>query len=158
MLSQTTEYALRAMSCLAYMPEGLVSTSQLADVTKVPMNYLAKVLQSLAKANLITGRRGVGGGYRLARPPQEISLLDVINSIDPIEPITECPLKLENHSGRLCPLHSRLDQAARAMIERFEGISLHDMIAEDPDIRPLCDPKMTAQVELTLSGSKPEPQ
>ena len=143
------------MSCLAYMPDELVSTAQLAEVTHVPMNYLAKVLQSLAKAELITGRRGVGGGYRLARPTTEISMLDVINAINPIERITECPLKLENHSGKLCPLHARLDEAARSMIDRFGGISLHDMLAEDPTTRPLCNPEMAAKVELTLGGNKP---
>lgn len=153
MLSQTTEYALRAMSCLAYMPDELVSTAQLAEVTHVPMNYLAKVLQSLARAELITGRRGVGGGYRLAKPATEISMLDVINAINPIERITSCPLKLENHSGRLCPLHTRLDQAAQTMIERFGKITLHDMLAEDPDVRPLCNPEMTSRVELTLGQS-----
>jgi len=140
------------------MPDGLVSTAQLAEVTHVPMNYLAKVLQSLAKADLITGRRGVGGGYRLARPASEISMLDVINAIDPIERIRECPLKLENHSGRLCPLHTRLDDAARLMIERFEGISLLDVLAEDPTTRPLCDTEMTARVDITLGGSRPNPQ
>ncbi len=158
LLSQTTEYALRAMSCLAYLPDGLVSTAQLAEVTHVPMNYLAKVLQSLAKADLITGRRGVGGGYRLARPASEISMLDVINAISPIERITECPLKLENHSGRLCPLHTRLDLAAQALIERFEGITLLDMLEEDPMTRPLCNAEMTARVDLTLGGSKPDSQ
>jgi Rrf2 family nitric oxide-sensitive transcriptional repressor len=146
------------MSCLAYMPEGLVSTGELAEVTLVPMNYLAKVLQSLAKADLITGRRGVGGGYRLAKPANEITMLDVINAIDPIERIRDCPLKLENHSGRLCPLHSRLDDAACSMIERFEGITLHDMLVEDPTTRPLCDPEMTAKVEITLGGSTPAQQ
>lgn len=143
------------MSCLAYMPDELVSTAQLAEVTHVPMNYLAKVLQSLAKADLISGRRGVGGGYRLTRPSNEISMLDVINAIDPLQPISECPLKLENHSGKLCPLHTRLDAAARSLIERFEGISLYDMLSEDPTTRPLCNTDMTAQVELTLDGSKP---
>ncbi len=154
MLSQTTEYALRAMSCLAYMPDELVSTSQLADVTHVPMNYLAKVLQSLAKADLISGRRGVGGGYRLARPASEISMLDVINAINPIQRIQSCPLNLENHSGKLCPLHSRLDEAAAEMIRRFGNISLFDMLEEDPTTRPLCNPDMSAKVELTLGGKK----
>jgi Rrf2 family nitric oxide-sensitive transcriptional repressor len=158
LLSQTTEYALRAMSCLAYMPEGLVSTGELAEVTLVPMNYLAKVLQSLAKADLISGRRGVGGGYRLAKPANEITMLDVINAIDPIERIRDCPLKLENHSGRLCPLHSRLDDAACSMIDRFSGITLHDMLVEDPTTRPLCDTAMTAKVDLTLGGSTPSSQ
>ncbi len=153
MLSQTTEYALRAMSCLAYMPDELVSTAQLAEVTHVPMNYLAKVLQLLAKADLITGRRGVGGGYRLNRPASDISLMDVINSIDSIDRIRSCPLKLENHSGKLCPLHARLDGAAKALIDTFEGISLANMIAEDPSIRPLCSAEMTTRVNLTLNKS-----
>lgn len=153
MLSQTTEYAMRAMSCLAYMPDELVSTAQLAEVTLVPMNYLAKVLQLLAKADLITGRRGVGGGYRLKRPATEITLLDVINAIDPIMRITECPLKLENHSGKLCPLHTKLDLAAKALIDQFSEMSLFDMFAQDPSIRPLCNTSMTAQVKLTLGKS-----
>jgi len=153
LLSQTTEYALRAMSCLAYMPDELVSTAQLAEVTHVPMNYLAKVLQLLAKADLITGRRGVGGGYRLNRPASDISLMDVINSIDSIDRIRSCPLKLENHSGKLCPLHARLDGAAKALIDTFEGISLANMIAEDPSIRPLCSAEMTTRVNLTLNKS-----
>ncbi|MGV6813549.1 MAG: RrF2 family transcriptional regulator [Phycisphaerales bacterium] len=153
MLSQTTEYALRAMSCLAYMPDELVSTGHLAEVTLVPMNYLAKVLQLLAKADLINGRRGVGGGYQLSRPASEISMLDVINAIDPIERITSCPLKLENHNGQLCPLHARLDAAANQLIETFQGISLHDMFAENSEIRPLCDTEMTAKVDLTFGQS-----
>lgn len=153
MLSQTTEYALRAMSCLAYMPDKLVSTAQLAEVTHVPMNYLAKVLQLLAKADLITGRRGVGGGYKLNRPASDISLMDVINSIDPIERIDSCPLKLDNHMGKLCPLHARLDEAAKMLIDTFASISLADMIAEDPSIRPLCSAEMTTKVNLTLGKS-----
>ena len=157
MLSQTTEYALRAMSCLAYMPDELVSTAQLAEVTRVPMNYLAKVLQLLAKAELISGRRGVGGGYRLIRSASDISLMDVINAIDPIERITSCPLNLENHSNKLCPLHSRLDAAAKALIDTFDGISLADMFAEDPSIRPLCSAEMTVQVNLTLGQSDSQP-
>jgi len=141
------------MSCLAYMPDELVSTGKLAEVTHVPMNYLAKVLQLLAKADLITGRRGVGGGYRLAKPADEITMLDVINAIDPIKRIESCPLKLENHSGRLCPLHTRLDLAAKAVIDRFGGIKLADMLNEDPHTRPLCDESMTARVDLTLGRS-----
>jgi len=153
MLSQTAEYALRAMSHLAYMPDGLVSTGELAEFTKVPSNYLAKVLQSLARADLVTGRRGVGGGYRLARASTEITLLDVINAIDPIRPISTCPLGLENHSGALCPLHSKLDEAARTMISMFDGITLKDVISEPGRNRPLCNTEMTKKIDLTLGQS-----
>ncbi len=151
MLNQTAEYALRAMSCLAYEPDRLMPTNELAEFTKVPQNYLAKVLQSLAQADLIVGRRGVGGGYRLAKPAEQISLLDVINAISPVERITACPLGLENHSGRLCPLHRRLDLAAKQTIETFGGITLKDVISERDAARPLCDTSRTARVDMTIN-------
>jgi|TARA_R110000782_G_scaffold19101_9_gene52046 Rrf2 family protein len=152
LLNQTAEYALRAMSCLAYEPDRLMPTNELAEFTKVPSNYLAKVLQSLAQADLIVGRRGVGGGYRLGRPADKISLLDVINAISPVERITECPLGLTNHSGKLCPLHRRLDMAAKQTMDTFGGITLMDVISERDASRPLCDIKRTAKVEMRISA------
>ncbi len=71
MFSQTTEYALRVMAWLALSPDLLVPTLTLADKTKVPAHYLAKVLQQLASAELVTGRRGVRGGYKLARAAKD---------------------------------------------------------------------------------------
>ena len=117
------------MSCLAYMPDGLVSTAQLAEVTHVPMNYLAKVLQLLARADLVNGRRGVGGGYKLARAASEITMLDIIDSIDPIKRIESCPLGLENH-GVLCPIHRRLDEASGMLITMFSGTTLEDLLED----------------------------
>ena len=81
MFTQTTEYALRAMAALALFPGTLVATSSVAERTKVPSNYLAKVLQQLAAAGLIEGRRGVGGGYKLAKPASQINMLDIIRSV-----------------------------------------------------------------------------
>ncbi|MBK7403186.1 MAG: Rrf2 family transcriptional regulator [Phycisphaerales bacterium] len=155
MLSQTVEYALRAMASLAYRPDELVPTPELARTTKVPPNYLAKVLQTLAGADLIIGRRGVGGGYRLARKPEDIRLLDVINAVDPVERITECPLGLDNHGPNLCPLHRRIDQAAAKVIEVFGNASLADMVeGEGTPQLPLCDTQMTKQVQITRSAPK----
>jgi len=152
MLSQTSEYALRAMSTLAYAPDQLTPTPALAEMTKVPSNYLAKVLQSLAQADLIVGRRGVGGGYRLARAAEKISLLDIINAIDPIERIHGCPLGLSNHGPNLCPLHSALDSAAKSLIEQFQGTTLKDLVSDPNASRPLCDAETTAR--LTVSANK----
>lgn len=153
MLSQTTEYALRAMASLAYSPDELTPTPRLAELTLVPPNYLAKVLQSLAQANLITGRRGVGGGYKLSRPAAEISLMDVVNAIDPIERIGECPLGLPNHSTQLCALHTCLDNAARQIIEMFRGVTLIDLVRDSGGTLPLCDTEMYRK--LTVSAAAP---
>ena len=152
MYSQTAEYALRAMSCMA-LYEDLVATPVLAEQTKVPANYLAKVLQLLAAASLIQGRRGVGGGYKLSRPADKITLLEVINAIDKIERIESCPLGLSNHGKLLCPLHRRVDQAAAKIIEIFSGVTLKDLICDPMSPKPLCDAKAAAQ--LAVGGRIP---
>jgi Rrf2 family transcriptional regulator, nitric oxide-sensitive transcriptional repressor len=153
MLSQTVEYACRAMASLAYRPEALVPTPELAEITKVPSNYLAKVLQTLAGADLIVGRRGVGGGYRLARRPEEITLLEVINAVSPVERIRTCPLGLENHGPNLCPLHKRMDEAARRVIEVFGETTLADVVSgEGTPQLPLCNEKMAQQVRIDRAG------
>lgn len=150
MLSQTVEYALRAMVCLAQSPDQLTPTPVLASKTKVPPNYLAKVLQVLAQAELIEGRRGVGGGYKLSRPAEQVSMLDVVNAIDRLKPITSCPLEISEHGSSLCSLHRRIDQAIRMLIEQFEGVTLHDLITEANPSAPLCETNPT--VQLRVSG------
>ena len=151
MFSQTTEYALRAMSCLALAGDQYVPTATLAGMTCVPPKYLAKVLQQLADANLIDGRRGAFGGYRLARPPHQIRLIDVIHCISPVQRITACPLGLPNHGKDLCPLHRRLDAAAASVIEILNGVTLREIIDTPGSVnKPLCDPTLTT--ELTVSG------
>jgi Rrf2 family protein len=150
MLSQTVEYALRAMVCLAQSPDQLTPTPALASKTKVPPNYLAKVLQVLAQAELIEGRRGVGGGYKLSRPAGDISMLDVVNAIDTLKPITSCPLEISEHGSSLCSLHRRIDQAIRLLIEQFEGVTLHDLITEANPSAPLCE--TNPKVQIRVSG------
>lgn len=130
MLSQTAEYALRAMACLATAPAGaLVPTTTLAEQTQVPGNYLAKVLQQLAASGLVTGRRGVGGGYRLGRPAHEISLLEVIDTISPIRRIQSCPLGIPGHDS-LCVLHRRANQAIDAVIGIFGSVRLDQLVSD----------------------------
>lgn len=150
MFSQTTEYALRAMAWLALSPDSLVPTAMLAEKTKVPSHYLAKVLQQLASADLIKGRRGVRGGYRLTRPADQITLLDVVRAVAEIKRITTCPLGLENHGPNLCPLHRRIDAAAKAVIDAYSTVTLKDLIADPTSNKPLCDREATAR--LTISA------
>lgn len=140
MFSQTAEYALRAMVQLAFAGQAGCSTDELARKTQVPRAYLSKVLQGLRAAGLLDSKRGAGGGVRLVKPPEEISILDVVNAVDPIRRINSCPLKLQSHELRLCPLHSRID-SAMALIEHSLGsTTLDQIILGDPQRPvPLCD-------------------
>lgn len=151
MFSQTTEYALRAMACLAMRPNDLVPTPVLAEQTKVPANYLAKVLQHLSGAKLIKGRRGVGGGYKLARPASEIRLLEVINAVTVVSRIESCPLGLSSHGSNLCALHKKVDEAAAAVIKVYNGVTLHDLLTDPNPNKPLCEARNGAT--LTVSAN-----
>ena len=79
MLSTTTEYALRALACLASQPPGTALLGRdLAKAAEIPANYLSKILLTLRNAELVDTTRGSGGGYRLHKPAKEIFLIDVI--------------------------------------------------------------------------------
>lgn len=127
MLSQTIEYALRAMTYLASLDRGsAVNSETIAQQTRVPKGYLSKVLRDLVVAELVLSRRGPHGGFSLARDPRRVSMLDVVNAVDPIPRLTKCPLGNPAHVT-LCPLHRRLDDAI-AMIEReFARTSLAEV-------------------------------
>jgi Rrf2 family protein len=114
------------------------TTDQVAKVTMVPAAYLSKVLQSLARAGIVRSQRGVKGGFQLARTPQEISILDVINAVDPIRRIQSCPLDLPSHGELLCALHQRLDAALMSVEDSFRKTSLADILVEPTGSIPLC--------------------
>ena len=137
LFSQTSEYALRAAVHLAGMEGEPQTNQQIADATKVPAGYLSKVLQALSKAGLVRGQRGLGGGFTLSRPPAEITALEVVNAVDPIVRITECPLGLPEHGRNLCPLHRKLDDAAATVETALGSASLADILMTPSESRPL---------------------
>src|SRR6516165_4767697 len=104
-ISQTAEYALRAVVALGSQRGGPMTTQDIASRTRVPAGYLSKVLQALGRAGLVEGQRGLGGGFALARPMQEMTVLDVINAVDPLQRIERCPLGRPDHKVRMCALH-----------------------------------------------------
>lgn len=130
MISQTAEYALRAMVFLAEHPEGSHTVPHIAEHTQVPAGYLSKVLQSLVRGGLVSSQRGLGGGFWLSRPVAEITLLDIVNCVSPITRITRCPLDLPHHQNRLCPLHHRLDEAIGHFETSFRDTCLAKLLEE----------------------------
>ena len=138
MLSQTVEYALRATTYLATVPQHSRTVDQIADVTHVPVAYLSKVLQQLVREGIVVSRRGTGGGFTLARAPGKLRILEIVQAVDPIQRITTCPLGLAAHGTRLCPLHRRLDNALAEMQKAFAASTLADILAEPTKSVPLC--------------------
>ena len=139
MFSQTVEYALRAVVHLADQSPRPQTTDQIAMATRVPKAYLSKVLQGLARAKIVQMKRGSGGGVTLARSPTELTILDVVNAVEPIGRIRECPLGLTAHGANLCPLHKRLDNALALVEEAFQKTTLAEILAEPTQSHPLCE-------------------
>lgn len=139
LISQTAEYALRAVVHLAksQLHDGQLSqtVSDIAANTQVPVNYLSKVLQQLTRAEIIASQRGIGGGFKLARAPQEITIYDVVQAVDSVPRIRTCPLGIASHQS-LCPLHRKLDAAMLHVEQAFQETTLADLISSDA---PLCE-------------------
>ena len=137
MLPKTAEYGLRAVIWLARKPDELQSADHIAESTKVPRRYLHKVLQDLAKAELVRSQSGPHGGYALARQPSRITMLDVVDAVGGIERIRECPLGLDGHSD-LCPLHQELDKAYARMEAAFSRVTVAGVLNRATNVMPLC--------------------
>jgi len=138
MISQTAEYALRTIVWLAGQDGVPQTTKQIAAATRVPSGYLAKILQNLGRAGLVKSQRGIHGGFTLAQNPHAMSPLDVLNSIDPLRRIEQCPLGIVGHDTELCPLHRRLDDAIAHIESVLASTKISELVAKTHMAKSLC--------------------
>jgi Rrf2 family protein len=138
MISQTAEYALRAIAHLALHTDAPQTAQQISATTKVPTPYLSKVLQLLGRAELIQAQRGLHGGFTLKKSPETLSIFEVIQAVDPLKRIRSCPLGLTAHE-ELCPLHKRLDAALEQVEQSFRETTFAEVLRERTKSMPLCD-------------------
>lgn len=137
-ISKSCEYALRAVVQLAEQPDGLHSTAALATRAGIPIGYLSKVLQELARAGIVHSKPGRTGGFQLARDATNIAVLEVVNAVSPIERIRTCPLGNPAHA-MLCPLHRRLDDVAQAAEQAFQDTTIAQLLSSNQFDGPLCE-------------------
>lgn len=138
MISQTMEYALRAAVFLAGTPQRAQTTTQIARATRVPPAYLAKVMQQMADAELVRAQRGIGGGFTLLKRPEELSLLEVVSSVELLQRMRACPMEFAQRGTRLCALHKQLDDALATIEAAFARIKVGDILRQPAGSVPLC--------------------
>ncbi|MGP1346106.1 MAG: RrF2 family transcriptional regulator [Phycisphaerales bacterium] len=146
LLSDACEYGLRAVLWLAQRPGQAQKVREIAEGTKAAPGYLVKVLQSLTKAGILSAQRGSLGGFTLLRNPAELTVLDIINAIDPIERIETCPLGIEAHGECLCPMHKRIDDAFGLIEASFANSRIAELMERRTASDSLC-------AGLTLNGT-----
>jgi Rrf2 family protein len=107
LLSQGAQYAISAVIALSRQPEGeTISAAELAKPLNCPAAYLSQVLSKLKPSGILKSQRGMGGGVYLARTPNEISLLDVIDAVDGSDFFSSCFMGIDG-CGQIepCPFH-----------------------------------------------------
>ena len=144
-LSKLADYAVVVMVRLSHGggSVGACHTSpSVAAMTGLPEPTVAKVLKALAAAGLVISQRGARGGYRLARPLQDVSIADVVSAIDGPIALAAC---VDGGTGTceseaLCPVRGRWDPVNQAVLQALRRITLADMAP------PIAGPSIAAPV------------
>ncbi len=139
LLSNASEYALRAVVWLAQNPSQAQKVREIAEGTQAAPGYLVKVLQALVKADILSAQRGSRGGFTLKRDTRKLTVLEIINAIDPFERITSCPLELKSHGVNLCLMHRKIDDAVATIEASFGSVTVADLLNDPTRSTPLCD-------------------
>ncbi len=125
-LTRRGDYAVRAMLALAG-PDGTgwLSVNRIAGDMSIPVRFLPAVMRDLTKTGLVEARTGRTGGYRLARPAERITLLDVIDAVEPADEARRCVLRGIpcGQDGR-CAVHDTFDEARAAHRQRLASATL----------------------------------
>ncbi|MBW2387700.1 MAG: Rrf2 family transcriptional regulator [Deltaproteobacteria bacterium] len=132
-LSQTAEYALRAMAWLATAPtREPVRAKDLSVATGIPSHYLSKVMRRLVLAGLLISQKGQGGGFLLAKAPSEIPFIDILNAVDAFPTEGRCAFGWgECDEVRPCPLHASWSQLNEQFKAWAEGTTLAELAREE---------------------------
>jgi Rrf2 family protein len=128
-ITQAGEYALLALVYLAKQPEGnLVMIDDISKSERIPKGFLAKILQTLAKGGTIRSRQGARGGFALARPSREITILSVIETIEGKIAFQRCLEEDGCFRADSCTLCAVFGEAQNRMTEVFSKMTLYDLL------------------------------
>lgn len=133
-LTAFTDFALRTLMRLAAESDRLFTTEEIASAFSISRNHLSKVVRDLAEAGFIVTQRGAGGGFRLARPADQITLGQVIRALESRHAIVEC---FRADGGQCCltthcRLKPKLARAAEAFLRDLDQTTLAECAYTGP--------------------------
>jgi len=132
MFSQTAIYALRAIVYIAQQEhERPVGAKEIADVGEIPPNYLSKILRELVRDGLLDSARGVGGGFRMANPPDQIFVRDIIQPFEDLSRRGRCLWGYPDCTRRNpCPFDAKWRPLVEALDDFIENTIFADIVPE----------------------------
>jgi len=136
-LSTKGRYAVTAMMDLAlHDNEGPVTLSDISSCQGISLSYLEQLFSLLKKSNLVQGVRGPGGGYRLGKPPNKISIANIILAVDETLDNTKCKGNLDCNRGERCLTHHLWEELSKQLLAFLDSITLAEFI-KDPEIKKI---------------------
>ena len=139
-ISKKTEYAIIALVDMAGNGgDALVTAKDLSDRYNIPREILGKVLQSLAKDNLIQSHQGVKGGYQLVVPLKDINIKTIIQTVDGPIQLVDCAMEDSSNCGQMdyCNIKSPMEFIQSELIRFFDNITLQDFKERHGNLLPL---------------------
>ena len=128
-ITRQADYAVRSMVHLAELPlDGRISTASISEAEGIPLPFLTKVISRLATAGLVTTSRGMGGGVSLARSPEKISLLQVVEAVDGPIVLNHCLLRPGacDHESH-CAAHDVWSEIQSRLVTELGSVSMKDL-------------------------------
>jgi FeS assembly SUF system regulator len=128
-ISKLTDYGTVLLAHLAANQATVQSAAEVAAATGIALPTVSKLLKSLARADLVISTRGAHGGYRLSRPPQDISAADVIDALEGPVSITECSASDGDceHEG-VCSVGGAWQRINVAIRQALQDVTLNDLV------------------------------
>ena len=128
-VSKLTDYATVVMTCLVGAGDGVLSAQALAERAHLEVPTVSKLLKQLAQAELVASTRGINGGYRLARAPEQITIADIVTAMEGPIGMTECSA----HAGTCghephCGVRVNWQRINQAIAGALESVTLADMV------------------------------
>jgi Rrf2 family protein len=153
--SRSTEYAIRAFVNLAQVQEGKYAmVKQIAEQEGIPAHFLAKILQQLARKGLLRSSKGPTGGFSLRTPPQEISLIQLVEALDGLTDYQKCVSGLsECTDDAPCGMHDSWKALRSRIMEYLEKTTIADLAAALEQKRKALEKPRKAK-KVAVAGSK----
>ncbi len=161
-LTKKADYGLIALRHLAKQAgtganRQTASAKDIADLYRIPLPLLSKVLQTLVRAGLLTSEQGATGGYRLARDPQDINTLEVIRGIDGPIILTHCFTEhADQHQcdqSQMCPVREPLRKVHEGILRLLTSITVADLSSDDMAVPGI--PGMVSSIQLAPTSARP---
>jgi Rrf2 family protein len=145
MYSRSAQHAIRAMTYLSTLPpQTYCPVREVAKASRVPLPFLAKIIQALCRRGLVSTQKGPGGGVALARSPSRITLAEVVAAIDGREIMKECVLGLPRcGDASPCAMHSVWKEVKEVLRQRLQDATLAEL--SEPEGAPRERPRGPAQ-------------